>query len=407
MPSYRYRAQDPAGTAQQGVLEAPDLDQAVDRVHRMGLVPIRLEPQGVAGTGPLGGVRGLFERRVEPRDLILFTRQLETMLDAGLPLLGALESLHQQSDHPRLRHAIDRVRADVEQGSTLTEALRRHPRVFPSLFVALIHAGEEGGLIVPMLDRVASLLEHEAETRQRIRAATFYPSLVVAELGLASLVLLKFVLPRFASLFRKFGAELPLPTRLLIGVSDFFERHWAILLVGLAAAAAGAVAWGRSEAGRRWIDRKLITVPILGPILLKTAMSRVARVLSALIAGGTPVVQSLEVVKGVAGNRILAEELETMRNGVVAGSGLADSLRRSEHFPPLVRKMMAVGEETGALDRMLLRVSRYYDQDVDYLVKNLSSAIEPVLLAVLGGAVLFTALAVFLPLWNLMNVFRH
>jgi len=407
MPSYRYRAQSPEGAARQGVLEAPDLDGAVEHVHRMGLVPIRLEPQGPAVARPLAGVRALLQKRVEARDLILFTRQLETMLDSGLPLLTALEILHQQSTHPRLGPAIDRVRADVEQGSTLTEALRRHPRVFPSLFVALIHAGEEGGLIVPMLDRVASLLEYEAETRQRIRSATFYPTLVICELFAAFFVLIRFVLPRFASLFRKFGAELPLPTKILIVVSDFFDRAWPLVLVGLGATIAGGVLWSRTERGRRWIDRRRITLPVLGPIFLKTSMSRISRVLSALIAGGTPVVQALEVVKGVAGNRIIADDLETMRSGVVAGTGLADSLRGTRNFPPLVLKMMAVGEETGALDRMLLRVSRYYDQDVDYLVKNLSSAIEPVLLGILGAAVLFTALAVFLPLWNLMNVFRH
>lgn len=407
MPSYRYRAQGPEGAARQGVLEAPDLDEAVERVHRMGLVPIRLEPQGAAGGGRFAGLKALLEKRVEPRDLILFTRQLETMLDSGLPLLTALEILHQQSTHPRLGPAIDRVRSDVEQGATLTEALRKHPRVFPSLYVSLIHAGEEGGLIVPMLDRVASLLEYEAETQQRIRSATFYPSLVICELLAAFLVLVRFVLPRFASLFRKFGAELPLPTRILIGVSDFFDRQWPLVLLALGAAAVAAVVWCRTERGRRWIDRKLITLPILGPIFLKTAMSRVSRVLSALIAGGTPVVQALEVVRGVAGNRIIADDLETMRSGVVAGTGLADSLRGTANFPPLVLRMMAVGEETGALDKMLLRVSRYYDQDVDYLVRNLSSAIEPVLLGILGAAVLFTALAVFLPLWNLMNVFRH
>lgn len=407
MPLYRYRAQDVAGSAQRGVLEAADLDQAVERVRRLGLVPVRLEPQGTGGAAGLRSLSDLFTKRVEARDLILFTRQLETMLDSGLPLLSALEILHQQSTHPRLGPAIDRVRADVEQGSTLTEALRKHPRVFPPLFVSLIHAGEEGGLIVPMLDRVASLLEYEAETRQRIRSATFYPSLVVAELFAAFLVLIRFVLPRFASLFRKFGAELPLPTRVLIGLSDFFDHQWVLVLAVLAGGVVAAALWIGTERGRRWVDRRLITMPILGPIFLKTAMSRVSRVLSALIAGGTPVVQALEVVRGVAGNRIVADDLETMRTGVVAGTGLAESLRGTRNFPPLVLKMMAVGEETGALDRMLMRVSRYYDQDVDYLVRNLSSAMEPILLAVLGGVVLFTALAVFLPLWNLMDVFRH
>jgi type II secretory pathway component PulF len=407
VPAYRYRAQGASGPARRGVVEAGDLDQAVEQVRRLGLVPIRLEPQGAPEAAVRGARPALFGRRVTARDLILFTRQLETMLDSGLPLLSALDILHRQSAHPQLRPAIDRVRSDVEQGSTLTEALRRHPRVFPALYANLVHAGEEGGLLVPMLDRVATLLEAEAETAQRIRSATFYPFLIVGELALAFVVLLHFVVPRFASLFRKFGAELPLPTRVLIAVGDVSERYGAVLLAGAIAAAAAFALWARTVRGRRRIDGALLRLPVFGAVFLGTSMSRVSRVLAALIAGGTPVVHALAVAKGVAGNRVIEEELETMRSRVVAGAGLADSLRGSRHFPPLVLRMLAVGEETGSLDRMLLRVSKYYEQDVDYLVKNLSTALEPVLLAILGGAVLFTALAVFLPLWNLMNVFRH
>src|SRR2546425_8632809 len=405
MPAFRYRALSPAGEAQQGLLDASDLDQAVERLHNMGLVPVRLEPQGATKLRTDG--IPFLQKRVAPRDLILFTRQLETMLDSGLPILSSLESLHTQTTHPRLRQAIDRVRSDVEQGSTLTEALRRQPECFPRIYVNLVFAGEEGGLLAQMLDRAATLLEYEAETEQRIRSATFYPTLIVTELGLAFLVLIKFVLPRFASLFRKFDAQLPLPTRVLIGLSDFFEKQWLPFLFFLACAAAGAVLWSRTERGRVAIDRFVITVPIFGPIFLMTIMSRFSRVLAALLASGIPIVQALDVVRGVVGNRVVETEVDKMRDGVVAGMGLAEPLRGSATIPPLVVKMLAVGEETGAVDKMLLRVSRYYDQDVDYAVKNLSTAIEPVLLIILGAAVLFTALAVFLPLWNLMNVFRH
>jgi len=405
MPAFRYRALSPAGEAQQGLLDASDLDQAVERLHNMGLVPVRLEPQGAA---KLRTDRIPFlQKRVAPRDLILFTRQLETMLDSGLPILSSLESLHDQTTHARLKPAIDRVRSDVEQGSTLTEALRRQPDCFPRIYVNLVHAGEEGGLLAQMLDRVATLLEYEAETDQRVRSATFYPTLIVTELGLAFLVLIKFVLPRFASLFRKFDAQLPLPTRVLIGLSDFFEKQWLPFLFFLACAAAGAVLWSRTERGRVAIDRFVITVPIFGPIFLMTIMSRFSRVLAALLASGILIVQALDVVRGVVGNRVVETEVDKMRDGVVAGMGLAEPLKGSPVVPPLVVKMLSVGEETGAVDKMLNRVSRYYDQDVDYAVKNLSTAIEPVLLMILGAAVLFTALAVFLPLWNLMNVFRH
>jgi type II secretory pathway component PulF len=405
VPAFRYRALSQAGEAQQGLLEAPDLDQALDRIHGMGLTPVRLEPQGSARIR--ASRLPFLDKKVTPRDLILFTRQLETMLDSGLPILSSLESLHAQTTHPRLKAAIDRVRSDVEQGSTLTEALRRHPACFPRIYVNLVFAGEEGGLLAQMLDRVATLLEYEAETEQRIRSATFYPTLIVTELVLAFLVLIKFVLPRFASLFRKFDAELPLPTRVLIGLSDFFERQWMPFLFFVVCAAAGAVLWSRTARGRSTIDRVVISAPIFGPIFLMTIMSRFSRVLSALLASGIPIVQALDIVRGVVGNTIVEAEIDKMRDGVVAGMGLAEPLRGSTVFPPLVVKMLAVGEETGAVDKMLLRVSRYYDQDVDYAVKNLSTAIEPVLLIVLGAAVLFTALAVFLPLWNLMNVFRH
>ncbi len=405
MPAYRYRALSVSGEAQQGLLDAQDLDQALDRIHNMGLTPVRLEPQG----GVVGARSRIpfLDKKVSPRDLILFTRQLETMLDSGLPILSSLESLHAQTAHPKLKQAIDRVRADVEQGSTLTEALRRQPECFPRIYVNLVFAGEEGGLLAQMLDRVATLLEYEAETEQRIRAATFYPTLIITELVLAFLVLIKFVLPRFASLFRKFDAQLPLPTRVLIGLSDFFEHWWIPSLFFIGCAVTGAVIWSRTARGRTVIDRAIITVPIFGPIFQMTIMSRFSRVLSALLASGIPIVQALDIVRGVVGNTIVEAEIDKMRDGVVAGMGLAEPLRGSKVFPPLVVKMLAVGEETGAVDKMLLRVSRYYDQDVDYAVKNLSTAIEPVLLIILGAAVLFTALAVFLPLWNLMNVFRH
>jgi len=405
MPVYRYRASSAAGDARAGVVEAGDLDQAIDVVHRMGLTPIRLDVS--SPSRPETARRSLFQKRVATRDLILFVRQLETMLEAGLPILSSLEILHQQTAHPVLKAAIDRVRADVEQGSTLTEALSRHPRCFPNVFVSLIHAGEEGGLLAAMLDRVGGLLEYEEETEQRIRSATFYPMLIVAELGVAFLVLVKFVLPRFASLFRNLDAELPLPTRILIGASDFFDKYWYLVIMVLLGGAAGFVVWSRSERGRRRVDRWILTAPLFGPIFQKTIMSRFARVLAALIAAGIPILQALAVSRGVAGNKIVEDEIDRMRDGVTAGMALAESVQGRDVFPPLVVKMLAVGQETGAIDKMLVRVARYFDRDVDYAVKNLSTAIEPVLLAVLGAAVLFTALAVFLPLWNLMNAFRH
>jgi len=411
VPSFRYRARSAAGAACSGTVEATDFDLAIDRVKALGLVPVHLEPTTASPAGANSASRPAFSltpsRRVPARELILFARQLETMLDAGLPLLSILESLHGQATHPALRGAIDRVRADVEGGSTLTEAMRRHPRCFPEMLTNLVHAGEEGGLLVPMLDRIATLLEHDEEMRQRIQAATFYPALVIGELVLAFGVLVRFVLPRFASLFRNLGADLPLPTRILIALSDGIEHNGLVLLLATIALAVGGVLWARTEPGRERIDGWLLRIPLFGPILLKGAMARFARVLAALVDGGIPVADGLAIARGILGNRVLEAEIDRMREGLVAGRGLAAPVHKSDVLPPLFVKMIGIGEETGSLDKMLVRTAVFYERDVDYAVRNLASALEPALLVVLGAAVLFTALAVFLPLWNLMNAFRH
>jgi type II secretory pathway component PulF len=406
MALFEYRAVEAAGAARTGHLEAPDLDRAIDQVRSMGLTPVRIEPRSGEGVGR----RFLFslpQRRASPSELILFTRQLETMLEAGLPLLSSLETLHEQATDPTLREAIDGVRSDVAQGSTLTEAMARRPHCFPSLYAGLIRAGEEGGLLTPMLDRVGTILEYQEETRQRIRSATFYPMLVVAELLAAFVVLVKFVLPRFADLFRSLGADLPLPTRVLIAVSDGFERSWIALLALALLASAGAVVAARTARGREIRDSWILATPLFGAIVRKVALARFARVLGALVESGIPIVQALGIARGVLGNRVLEAEIDRMSDGLVEGRGLAEPLRGSRVMPPLVTKMLSVGEETGSIGPMLTRVARYYDRDVDYAVKNLSAALEPALLVVLGISVLFTALAVFLPLWNLMSAFRH
>jgi type II secretory pathway component PulF len=404
VPSYHYRAVAATGEARRGELEAPDLDAAIARVQGLGLTPVRLEARRAAGSRPR--TIPFFAGRVGSRDLILFTRQLETMLEAGLPLVATLSLLRDQAANPVLRDAVERVRSDVSQGSTLSEAVARQPRCFPDLYVSLVHAGEESGLLAPMLDRIASILEYGEETEQRVRSATFYPMVIGIELVVAFLVLVKFVLPRFTSLFKGLGAQLPLPTRVLIGVSEFFEAHWLLIVAGAAAAAVGALLWVRTPDGRRRFDALLLRLPLFGVVIQKLVVSRFIRVLSALLGAGIPVVRALEISRGVAGNRIVEEEVDRMRDGVVAGQGLTDPLRGSRVFPPLVVEMVGVGEETGALDKMLARGAVYLDRDVDYSLKNLSAALEPILLAVLGGVILFTALAVFLPLWNLMNAFR-
>ena len=410
MATYQYRALAGSGGAEHGVLEADDLDGAIGQIHAMGLTPVRVEAKSSPGAGTSSfklPELSFLKPRVPTRELILFTRQLETMLDAGLPLVQALGMLRAQSTCAPLRDAIDQVVSDVSQGSTLTEAMGRHRRCFPELYVSLVHAGEEGGLLTQMLDRVAIILEYGEETEQRLRSATFYPMVICIELVVAFLVLVKFVLPRFASLFKGLGADLPLPTRILIGVSDFFEARFYLFLFGVVAGTTAWIVWSRTPGGRARIDQWILTIPVFGVVFQKLIVSRFIRVLSALLGAGIPVVNALGIARGVLGNKVVEAEVDKMSEGVVGGQGLTQPLRGSRVFPPLVVEMVGVGEETGALDKLLARGALYLDRDVDYALKNMSAALEPILIVVMGIGILFTALAVFLPLWNLMNAFRH
>ena len=406
MALFEYRAVEAAGAARTGHLDAPDLDRAIDQVRSMGLTPVRIEPRSGEGVGRR--FRFSFpQRRASPTELILFTPHSRPSSRPGSRSSRLSRRSTSRRPMPPSGRRSTRVRSDVAQGSTLTEAMARRPHCFPALYVGLIRAGEEGGLLTPMLDRVGTIMSYQEETRQSIRSATFYPMLVVAELLAAFVVLVKFVLPRFADLFRNLGANLPLPTRVLIAVSDGFERSWIALLALAVLAAAGAVLAMRTARGREIRDSWILATPLFGTIVRKVALARFARVLGALVESGIPIVQSLGIARGVLGNRVLEAEIDRMRDGLVEGRGLAEPLRGSRVMPPLVTKMLSVGEETGSIGPMLTRVARYYDRDVDYAVKNLSAALEPALLVVLGISVLFTALAVFLPLWNLMSAFRH
>lgn len=407
MPSYEYRARERAGQVRAGVLEAENEAEALSLLEAQGLLPIRIA-RGAAEARKEGAPRaGLFAKRVPARELIAYTRQLETMLESGIPLSQCLVILADQTPCEPLRDATTRVRAQVEQGSGFSEALAREPRAYPPLYVNMVRAGEEGGALNSMLERTATLLEHEAETKERVRSALFYPQLIVGQLLLAMVVLIKVVLPRYSAFFSGMGAELPLPTRMLMRFSAFIEHNGLLVLAGLALAVFATYAYSRTPGGRWTFDSALLRAPIFGPIVLKSIMSRFSRVLASLLASGVPILQSLEITRRVAQNLVVEKEISLMQEGIVSGGGVTGTLKDSRVFPPLVVKMLAVGEETGALDRMLLKVSAYFDRDVEYAVKNLTAAIEPILLVVMGGAVLFVALAVFLPMWNLMHAVVH
>ena len=410
MAIYQFKARERAGKVRAGVLQADDQAGVLKLLEEQGLLPIRVVEKKTAPAlraESAGGGLPFLRKKVKANEIITFTRQLETLLDAGIPLTQSLTILEDQTSGELLKASVGRVREYVEQGSSFAEALGREPKVFPNLYVNMLRAGEEGGVMAQMLERTATLLEHEAETRERVQSALFYPQLILSELVLAFAVLCKFVLPRYTAFFKGMGAKLPLPTRIMIAGDVFIEKNGLWLLLGAVALVGAFMYWVRQPYGRWKFHEFQIRVPLFGEIILKSIMSRFARVLAALIDAGIPITVALDIGRRVAENIVVEREVARMAEGIVDGKGVTGSLEGSTVFPPLVVKMLAVGEETGTMDKMLLKVSSYFDRDVEYAVKNLTQAIEPILLVIMGVAVLFIALAIFLPMWNLMQAMTH
>ncbi len=403
MPVYQYRARDKFGSLFTGTIETSHRDAAASQLDRLGYLPISIEEERKEIR--LGEFFERF-RRVLPEDLIVFSRQLATLISAGLPFMTSFDALIEQTENRRLKNVIVQVRRDVESGGTFADALAKHPSVFSGLYISMIRAGETGGVLDEILQRLATLAEHEAETRARIKAATRYPKIVIGALAIAFVILLQFVIPRFAAMYANFKVALPLPTRILIGINEAFQNYWWLILAIAVSSFFAARAYVRTESGRLWWDGFKLKLPVFGPIFLKTALSRFARVFGTLTRSGLSILQTLEIVSQTVGNKMISRVVDNIRDSARQGRGVVQPMQVSRIFPPVVIQMVAIGEQTGKMEEMLMKVSDYYDQEVEYSIRNLSSSLEPLLLAGIGGIVLFLALAIFLPWWNLINVFK-
>ncbi|MFQ5598608.1 MAG: type II secretion system F family protein [Nitrospiria bacterium] len=332
--------------------------------------------------------------------------QLATLVGAGVPILNSFDSLIVQTTNFRLREVIQRIRRDVEGGSSFSGALERHPTVFSSLFVSMVHAGEAGGVLDEILYQLAALAEYEEETRSRIKSATLYPQIVVGLLLVAFWILATFVIPKLAAFYNKFDATLPLPTRILLK-ADTIVHEYGIYVLGLIAAAVFWV-WRyiRTPSGALFWDRLKLKLPVFGPIFLKVALSRFARIFGTLTRSGLPVLRTLDIVSKTVGNRAISNVVTNIRDAAKEGRGIVQPMEMSLIFPPSIIQMVAIGEQTGQMDEMMKKVSEYYDREVDYAIRNLSKAIEPILLIFIGGAILFLALAVFMPWWNMAKMLK-
>lgn len=404
MPFYRYKARDKYGALSVGTFESSGREAVAGHLDSLGYIPVMIEEEKPGLS--LGQLLPALET-VSAADLIIFSRQLATLISAGIPFMASFTALEEQTESPKLKKVIGQVRREVEGGSTFADALAKHPKVFSPMYVSMVRAGEAGGVLEEILNRLAMLAEHDAETRARIKAATRYPKIVIGALVVAFGILVTFVIPKFAALYANFKAELPLPTRIMIAINTGIHQYGIFILVATIGAFLGFRKYINSPGGRLWWDGFKLKLPIFGVIFTKTALSRFARVFGTLTRSGLAMLQTLEIVSSTVGNVVIARVVDNIRDSARQGRGIVQPMKVSKVFPPIVIQMVAVGEESGKMEEMMMKVSEYYDRDVEYAIKNLSSSLEPLLLTVIGGVILFLALAIFMPWWNLINVMKR
>jgi type II secretory pathway component PulF len=403
MSRFWYKARDQKGSAVTGVMEAESAEAVALRLNQAGVFPVTITPERSRPSLELRGWR----QRVRAEELIFFSRQLAILLRAGVSLLDALGTLARQTRNRTLRTTLETIQQEVEGGSTLSAALAKHPRVFSEIYIQTIRAAEAGGFLVEALTRLAGMLEFEAETRRRISAAIRYPSLVLLTLGAGVTILVTTVIPRFADLYASFKANLPWPTRMAFAIGTTIRGAWPLLLVGMVIASVAFRWFLTTPVGRRMWDDLKLRMPVLGPLFLKLTLSRLVHILGTLTGSGIPLVPALEISSRAVGNTVVAEEVRKVRKSVEGGSSLAEPLAQSPIFTPLVVQMVAVGEKTGALDQLLPLIGEHYDTEAGHTIRNLATTLEPVLLVVMAVLVFFLALAVLLPLWDMVNLIRR
>ncbi len=404
MPQYRYKARNARGEAVEGHMEAGSSDMVADLLFNSELSPIdiSLVQERPNSLEELRLRLGL--ARVPLMDLIMFSRQMYTLLRAGVPMIRTILGLADTTRNMLLTRTLREVTEHLENGRPLSEGLGAHPKVFSSLYVSIIQVGENTGQLDTTFLQMARYLELEKDTRDRVRAALRYPLLVLAAISVAVGVINLMVVPSFAGVFTRLGADLPWQTKALVGVSDFTLAWWPLLLAGLAAAVGGFLYAIRTPIGRYQWDRYKLRIPLTGGIIERATLGRFARSFSLALKAGVPLIQAMTVVAQAVDNQFVAARLLDMRGGIERGETLTRTAAASGMFSPLVLQMLAVGEETGAVGELLEQVAEYYEREVDYDLKRLSASIEPILIIIIGVLVLILALGVFLPVWDLTGV---
>ena len=390
---FAYKAKETGGKTVEGVVEASDQRSAMARLREQKLSVLDLKAAPAK--------KKFFKVKIDNKDVVIFSRQLSTLVSAGVPIVQGLNILEAQAENPAFKAVVSGLRSDIEAGLSIADAMKKHPGAFTELYVSMIRAGEVGGILDTILERLSSYLESAEVLRAKVKSALMYPAVVFSAAGLITIFLIMFVIPIFKDIFAGFGAELPFLTQLLITISDFMRTKILYILPPLGLAVWGLKKWLKTDKGQEKLDDVSLKLPIFGILLKKVAIAKFTRTLGTLIKSGVPILQGLETVAKTSGNKIIERAILSSRDSIKEGGRISDPLKRANIFPPMVIQMISVGEETGGLDTMLNKIADFYDQEVDTAVKGLTSMIEPLIIIILGVVVGTIVIAMFMPMFSL------
>lgn len=401
MPKFSYQAITETGASTKGEIEADSIESASSLIAARGYIPTQVRPSKAGAPAlKLSGASGFFSRIKTP-ELILFSKQFKTLIRSGVPMLTILQVLEEQSENKRLKSVLGAVHQDIREGASLYDAFRRHPEVFSPLYCSMLRAGESAGALPEILDRLVYVIEHEHKVKSDIKSAMTYPIIVLSFLAVAFFILLIGVIPKFVNIFKNAGLELPLPTKICLGLYQLIVQYWYILAIAVIGGGIAFLLYSRTQQGRFVRDTMLLHFPLAGKLFQKAAISRFASIFSILQSSGVDILDSMDILSSTIGNEAISRQLEGLKDRLREGRGISTPLRQAKYFTPMLINMIAIGEESGNLDVLLRDVATHYDTEVEYATKKLSDAIAPVLTISLAAVVGFFALAIFLPMWDI------
>lgn len=400
MPYFIFKGKNSYGEKRKGKIEAVNEAAARGQLKKMRITPtvFKEAPKDIFEN------IALFQPKVTGKDVVIFTRQLSTMIDAGLPLVQSLEILSKQQENPTFKKILFAVRTDVETGSTIADAMKKHPQVFDDLYCNMIDAGEIGGILDTILARLAAFMEKNMKLIRKVKGAMTYPTICLCISFIVMAVMLIFVVPVFSKMFADFGHALPAMTQFVVDASEFMKSYFFLIIIGIFVVIAAVKKYGNTEKGRENIDRLLLVLPIVGPLFRRVAVAKFSRTLCTMVQSGVPILEALSVVAKTAGNKVIEIAVNRVSDAISEGRAMAEPLEETGVFPSMVVQMINVGESTGALDVMLEKIADFYDDEVDQAVENLTSAIEPLMMVFLGGMIGGLVIAMYLPIFKIASV---